>query len=32
MTERFVGHESTVTLAASLMNGLSFMSVGVFGP
>lgn len=32
MTERFRGHDSTVTLAASLMNGLSFMSVGVFGP
>jgi len=31
-TERFRGHEATVTLAAALMNGLCFMSTGVFGP
>lgn len=31
-TEMFPDHESTVTLAAALMNGLSFMSVAVFGP
>jgi len=31
-TEKFKGDESTVTLATSLMNGLSYMSAGFFGP
>lgn len=31
-TERFPGDEATVTLATSLMNGLSYMSAGFFGP
>lgn len=28
----FKGHESTVTLAATLQTGLSYISAGVFGP
>lgn len=31
-TEQFPRDEATVTLAAALMNGLTFMSAGVFGP
>jgi hypothetical protein len=31
-TEQFPEHEATVTLAAALMNGLTFMSAGIFGP
>jgi hypothetical protein len=31
-TEMFKGREATVTLAAALMNGLTFMSAGIFGP
>lgn len=31
-TKQFPGNDSTVTLATSLMNGLSFMGAGAFGP
>lgn len=30
--ERFPGHHDTVTVASALMNGLSYLGVGFFGP
>jgi hypothetical protein len=30
--EQFPGHHDTVTVASSLMNGLSYLGVGFFGP